>query len=77
MKPTCYNREPYTDTVTVQDGWTPERLMYLNDWSAVSTRLPLMATIPDPMSKGCASIKPPFGEAIVQGWDCSGCRWTA
>ena len=77
MKPSCYNREPFSDTVTVQDGWLMDRLMRLDDENHLQTRLPRMVTIPDQMSKGCASIKPPFGEAIVQGWDCSGCRWTA
>ena len=66
MKPNCYNRPPFKDTVLVQDGWM---------WREM-TRLPRMVEIPDPMSKTCQQHGP-MGEATLhpEKWDCAGCCW--
>lgn len=63
MKPRCYNRPPFKDTVEVQLGWGPN-----------CTRA--MAHISDPMSKGCQQHGP-LGEATLhpEQWACDGCRW--
>ena len=61
-RPKCHNRPEFKSFAQGQIGWTEDGRR-------------IMAHYPDDMSKGCASIKPPFGEAIIAGWDCSGCRW--
>lgn len=68
MKPRCFNREPYRDTVEVRDGW--EDVCVGGYW----IRAPRIIEIPDPMSKGCQQHGPK-GEAKLHGWDCEGCRW--
>lgn len=60
-RPACYNREDFEAWVKVQTGWA-------HDGSRVTE------WIPDPMSKECSSIKPPFGEAYLKNWACDGCR---
>lgn len=61
-RPSCFNRPPYKEFVEVQRGWT-------EDGRRDTT------FVPDGMYKGCPSIKPPFGEAYLKGWKCTGCRW--
>lgn len=73
MKPRCFNRPPFADTVTVQDGWS-ETLVLDTLLGEVKTRVPKMIEIPDPMSKDCQQHGPK-GEATLHGWDCEGCRW--
>lgn len=60
-KPTCHNRQPYAETVTAQNGWTADGRRR-------------MVTLPNAMSKDCQQHSR-FGAAILNGWDCSGCRW--
>lgn len=63
-KPPCFNRPAYKNAVIVPDGWTEDgRRKMLLDL--------------DPMSKDCPLIKPPFGEAYLQNWDCDGCHWAS
>ena len=72
MKPHCYNRPPFRDSVIVQDGWIFETI--LNEHGEpVRTRLPRMVEINDDMSKNCQQHGP-MGEATLHGWDCTGCR---
>ena len=71
-KPDCHNRPDYADIVTVQDGWEDVRIT-TNMGRVIDSRVPVMKTIPDPMSKECMQHSP-HGAATLYGWDCAGCR---
>lgn len=75
MKPNCYNRQAFKDTVIVQDGWIYE-VVEIGPSGTMRTRKPRMVEILDPMSKGCQQHGPK-GEATLypEQWDCDGCRW--
>lgn len=74
MKPRCFNRPPFKDTIIVQDGWLDHKHIQHPFLPPVASRVPLMREIPDPMSKECQQHGP-LGEATLHGWDCEGCRW--
>ena len=71
-KPDCHNRPDYADTLTVQDGWEEVRIT-TNLGRVIDSRVPIMKTIPDTMSKTCQQHSP-HGAATLYGWDCAGCR---
>ena len=71
-KPNCHNRPDYADTVTVQDGWEQVQMHDIHG-HVVDTRVPVMRTIHNPMSKTCQQHSP-HGAATMYGWDCAGCR---
>ena len=71
-KPNCHNRPDYLDTVTVQDGWEDVRIT-TNMGRVIDSRVPIMKTRPNPMSKECQQHSP-HGAATMYGWDCAGCR---
>lgn len=58
----CYNRAPLRTSVTVQDGWI----------SSGPSRVPVMQTIANPMTKGCQYTKSVLGQ---QDKGCEGCSW--
>lgn len=72
IKPICFNRPDCLDTVTVQDGWENVKVRDIHG-RVVDTRVPVMRTIPDPMSKTCQQHSP-HGAATIYGWDCDGCK---
>lgn len=65
-KPACYNRPAYRDRVVVQEGWAPTHDGF--------SRIPIMKSIPDQMSKGCQQWGP-LGCAKIGNWNCDGCKW--
>lgn len=67
--PSCYNRPPFKDLVTVQSGWLSAKAA-----GSFLSRAPLMIQIPHTMSKDCKQWGPE-GEAKRRNWDCTGCRW--
>jgi len=75
LKPACYNRPPFKDSVTVQDGWCYEKVR--DELGRIlRIRMDVMVAIPDPMSKTCQQHGP-LGEATLHhgDWDCVGCEW--
>ncbi|TXH55154.1 MAG: hypothetical protein E6Q97_09380 [Desulfurellales bacterium] len=68
MIPTCHNRPPFRDTVTVPDGYHADGRRRF-------------AEIPHTMSTDCGSWKgfwtvdPPVRTPDALGFDCEGCRW--
>ncbi len=67
-RPTCFDRPDYPDLVTVRDGWT---------WDGRQK----LATVPNPMSNGCASWsvaahENPAADSVPaqESWRCYGCR---
>jgi hypothetical protein len=63
MRPRCYNRPPFVDTLLVPNGW-----------NLAGGRV--IEAIPDSMSKGCQQHGP-MGEATLhpEQWACGGCVW--
>lgn len=73
-KPPCYNRKAYNYIRIVQDGWQVITLRDEQTGEIVTTRVPVVKQINDPMSKECMQHTA-HGAATIYGWDCSGCRW--
>ena len=57
----CNNRKPLDESIQVQDGW--ERC-------GVTSRLPIMKVIPNPMTKECQYQKLHKNDS-----GCKGCKW--
>ncbi len=61
----CHNREPFRETVMVQDGWTQSK-------PEASSRLPRMVATPFRMSQLCEYRHTDLGKADAR---CVGCKW--
>lgn len=61
----CNNREPLNDLVTVQTGWRETVSL------GSPSRVPVLKSIPDPMTKDCQYTKTAIGQADA---GCQGCR---
>jgi hypothetical protein len=62
----CHNRPEGKPTLSAQDGWV-EYLI-----GGITSRLPRMVEIPDPMSKDCKHV-----QLTPDDPSCAGCRWQA
>ena len=72
MKPRCYNRPDYQDSVRLQDGSYLTSAYVIGDgYRPVQARREVV--IPDHMSKTCQQWGE-FGEARRMNWECDGCR---
>lgn len=61
----CHNRAPLRETAVVQKGWEEQPYNFV-----AFTRMPLMAEIPDPMSKACI-----YGRDKKDDPKCANCIW--
>lgn len=63
----CHNRKPIRSDIVVQQGWEYE-------WKGFNslTRKPLLATMPDPMTKDCQ-----YSKSSPNDPSCADCKWKA
>lgn len=65
----CHNREPYKQSMIVQDGWLDQPIN-----TSHTTRIPLMVASPFRMAMDCQYTKTELGQADKR---CAGCKWRA
>lgn len=65
----CHNRAPLKTEALVQTGWQSMPLS-MNEWTY--TRAPVLAHVPDEMSKDCKYTRTDLGQNDAR---CAGCRW--
>lgn len=63
-KPGCFNRAPFKESVTVQDGYTHS--------PNATTRLPKMVKVPFGMEMTCQYTQTTLGRIDES---CNGCKW--
>lgn len=66
-RPHCYNRAPYTTTLSVQDGYVVEHIQ------GNVVQLPKLVAIPWAFTDECKASS--SGEAARLKMNCKGCKW--